>query len=99
MQINVLVEPMNGKGFRASGSAPFDIVAEGATRDEALAQLREKVQARMSGGAEVVTLDVDMTKHPIMKYAGIFKDNPLLEEWKQAMKEYRDEIEEDDNYL
>ena len=53
MQINVLVEPMNGKGFRATGSAPFDIVAEGTTREEALASLnsvwrRESPRARRS---------------------------------------------------
>src|SRR5580693_8236675 len=98
MQINVLVEPMNGKGFRAAGSAPFDVVAEGATREEALAQLKDKIQARIAG-AEVVTLDVGATEHPWMQFAGMYKDDPLFDEWQKAIAEYRDQVEKDDNYL
>lgn len=99
MQITVLVEPMNGKGFRATGAEPFGITVEGATREEALARLKGQVQARLSRGAEVVALEVTPEENPLMKFAGIFKDHPLLDEWKQAMAEYRDQVEKDDDYL
>src|SRR5260221_2678063 len=88
MQINVLVEPMNGNGFRATGSEPFGMTAEGATREEALDRLKGQVQARLRGGAEVVALEVTPEVHPLMKYAGIFKDDLLIGEWKKAMAEY-----------
>ena len=99
MQITVLVEPMNGKGFRASGCEPFAIAAEGATREEALSRLKGQVQARLSGGAEVVALEVTPEEHPLMKFAGMFKDDPLFDEWQQAIAEYRDKIDKDDDYL
>ena len=79
MQINVLVEPLNGKGFRATGCEPFALAAEGATREEALNCLRSQVQARLSAGAEVVALEVTPAEHPLMKFAGMFKDDPLIE--------------------
>lgn len=99
MQISVLVEPLNGKGFRATGCEPFGITAEGATREEALNRLRSQVQARLSGGAEIVALEVTPAEHPLMKFAGMFKDDPLIEEWKQAMADYRDQVEKDDDYI
>ena len=96
MQITVLVEPMNGKGFHATA---FGITAEGATREEALARLKDQVQARLSRGAEVVALEVTPEEHPLMKFAGMFKDDLIFDEWQQAIAEYRDEIDKDDDYL
>jgi hypothetical protein len=40
MQIPVLIEPINGNGYRASGGAPLAVVVEAPTREEAL-QLRK----------------------------------------------------------
>ena len=100
MKIAVLIEPMNGKGFRATGGEPFSMSAEGSTREEAIDKLRAEVQTRLSAGAEIITLEVGPDEHPLLKFAGIFKDDdPLIEEWKQAIADYRDEIETDDNYL
>jgi hypothetical protein len=98
MQIAVLIEPMNGKGFRASGGEPFSITTEGARREEALNKPKDAVQARLKSGAEVVTLDLGPQEHPLLKFAGMFKDNPLVADWKQAMAEYRDQVEKDDDY-
>lgn len=99
MQITVLVEQMNGKGFRASCGAPLSISTEAETRDAALSRLKDEVDARLSGGVEVLQMEVGMPLHPALQYAGILKDNPLLDEWKRAMAEYRDQVEKDDNYL
>ena len=97
MQINVLVEPMNGKGFRATGIAPFDLVAEGATREEALARLQEQMQTRIAHGAEFVALEVGTPENPWLKMAGMYKDDPLFDEWQEAIREYRDRVEKDDD--
>jgi hypothetical protein len=56
MQIPVLVERVNGKGYRACGKEPFAVSARGATREEALAKLRAKIQARLKKGSEIVGL-------------------------------------------
>ena len=89
MQLSVLVEPVPGEGYRASGGEPFALVAEGATRDDALRNLRSLIEERVSAGAEIVTLDIPAAGHPWLPFAGMFRDDPLVEEWKQAMAEFR----------
>ena len=37
MQVSVLIEPLNGSGYRARGGEPFGISVEGVTAKEALA--------------------------------------------------------------
>lgn len=94
MQIAVFVEPMPGNGFRASGAGPLAVSAEGATRQEALARLRDEVQARLRGGAEIVTLEIAPEPHPLAKYAGMLPDDDLTKDWEAAMTEYRRRIDE-----
>jgi hypothetical protein len=98
MQIKVLVEPMNGNGFRASGGEPFRISVEGATREEALKKLRDEIQERIKNGAELVTLDVPAEPNPWLQMAGMYKDDPLFDEWQKAIAENRDRAEKDDEY-
>ncbi|HEY7328725.1 MAG TPA: hypothetical protein VH592_13865 [Gemmataceae bacterium] len=93
MQITVLIEPVAGNGYRARGGEPLPLVVEAPTREEALAKLKEQLQARLRNGAEIVALDLTPAKHPWMEFAGMFKDNPLLEEWKKDMARYRRKID------
>src|SRR6266496_3773891 len=53
MQISVLVQRVKGNGYRARGKEPFAVSATGATRKEALAKLRAKIEARRVAGAGV----------------------------------------------
>ena len=94
MEIPVLIEPVPGSGFRATGGAPFALTAEGPTREEALRNLRSLVEGRLGNGAEVVSLKVP-AEHPWAEFAGTLRDEPLLDEWKQAMRDYRRQIDED----
>ena len=79
MQISVLVEPVAGIGYRARGAEPFGFSAEGATRDEAITKVQQLCQARLSSGAEVVTVELGAPPHPWLPFAGMFKDDPDLE--------------------
>jgi hypothetical protein len=99
MQIPILIEPIAGNGYRATGGPPLALVVEASTREEALAKLKEQFQARLRNGAEIVPLDLASPQHPWMEFAGMFKDDPLLEEWKQAMADYRRKIDEDPDKL
>ncbi len=94
MRISVLIEPVPGKGYRARGGEPLVLIAEGATRDEALQNLREQIEKRIAGGAEIVSIDLPEQKpaHALLPYAGMIQDDPLVEEWKQAMAEYRHQV-------
>ena len=95
MHIPVLIEPIDGKGYRARGGEPLPLVAEGPTREAALAKLREQLKARLQGGAEVVSLELTGTSHPFAEFVGMFKDDPLVEDWKKSMAGYRRQIDQD----
>ncbi len=95
MRISVLVEPVPGNGFRAHGAEPFGFSAEGATREEAVAKVRQLCQARLSGGAEIVTVDVGPPPHPWLPFAGMFKDDPDFQELQEIMAENRRKMDED----
>src|SRR5262245_38815072 len=95
MQIPVLIEPVDSNGYRATIGPPLALTAEGVTREEALQRLRQAVQARLSTGAEVTSLEVAAGEHPLAAYAGMFKDNPLFDAWQQAMAEYRRQVDEE----
>lgn len=99
MQIPVLIEPIAGNGYRARGAEPFALSAEGATQEEALAKLREQLRERLKAGAAIVPLELAPEPHPLAKFAGMFKDDPLIEEWKQSMAEYRKSIDDDPDAL
>ncbi len=95
MQIPVLIEPIAGNGYRARGGEPVPLVAEGATREEALAKLKEQFQTRLSNGAELVPLEVPPPLHPWLEFAGMFKDDPYFDEWQEAIAENRRKADED----
>src|SRR5437016_5202576 len=95
MQIPILIEEVPGNGYRSRGGEPFALCAEGATREEVLAKLQEQLQARMKAGDAIVPLEVPAAPHPLIRFAGMFEHNPLYDEWKAAMAEYRRQIEED----
>jgi predicted RNase H-like HicB family nuclease len=97
MQVSVLIEPLNGRGYRARGGEPFGISAEGVTRDEALAKLQAALETRLRDGAEVVTLEVGSEAKPWMKFAGIFKDDPYFTEVAEIIAENRRAMDNDPN--
>jgi hypothetical protein len=99
MQIPVLIEPIARNGYRAQGMEPFAVSAKGATREEALAKLRTKIESRLKKGAELVGLEVGAPPDPWMPFAGMFKDDPWIDDWKQSIEEYRRKIDEDPDAL
>ncbi len=95
MNIPVLIEPRGGNGYQARVGEPFGWVAEGSTPEEALGKLRQLVAEKIAQGSQIASLEVPAADNPWVKIAGTLKDHPLLEEWKQAMAEYRAEVERD----
>jgi hypothetical protein len=95
MQIPVLVERVKGNGYRARGKDPFAVSARGATRAEALAKLRAKIQSRLKNGSEIVGLDLGPQPHPLAEFAGMFKDDPDFEDVLKIMAENRRKMDED----
>jgi hypothetical protein len=99
VEIQVVVERVKGNGYRARGSEPFALSAKGATRDEALAKLRAKIQTCLKKGTEIVRLELGPHPDPWMEFAGMFKGDPWIGDWKQSIEEYRQKVDDDPNAL
>ena len=100
MEIRVAIERVAGNGYRARGGELFPFTAEGETREQALAKLQALIEERLKSGTEVVTLQVDGGQQSAWQaMAGMFKDDPLFDEWQKAIEEYRREVDEDPNAL
>jgi hypothetical protein len=97
MEIPVLIEPVPGIGFRASGGEPFAIVVEGETPEAALAQFKEEVSAKLHNGAKIASVTIQPEEHPWLEFAGMFDpEDPLIQEWLAVMKEQRDREDTDE---
>ncbi len=101
MQIPILVEPVTNNGYRATCGPPLTMSAEGATRDEAVDKLELLLRDRLSNGVEIVSAEVParVVENAWVKYAGMFKDDPMFAEVLEIMKDNRRQDEEDPGYL
>lgn len=93
MDIAILVEPVANNGYRAECNTPLHLEAQAPSREEAIQKLRELIDRRLAAGGEIVTLQVGSSEHPLARFAGMFKDDPLLEPWKTEMEAYRQQVE------
>ena len=80
MTYSIVVENRQG-GYRATVMGWPDCIATGRTRAEALAQLRADLRQRLAD-VEIVSMDMDAEQqtHPMLQFAGVFKDDPLFDE-------------------
>jgi hypothetical protein len=92
MGVPVLIEPTETGRYRGQ---VFDLVAEGETPDEVRKRLQELLRQRQAAGAHIVWLAAETPWPPM---TGSLKDNPLYDEWREAMAEYRRQVEADPNY-
>lgn len=90
MQIAVAVEPIPLGGFRAESAPPFTVVAEGSTREEAVAKVRDELNKQLDRGKEIVVIEVgSAAPNPWLRMAGRLKDSELFDEWRAEVEEYR----------
>jgi hypothetical protein len=95
MQIPVVVEPVTNNGYRARAGEPLPASAEGATPEEALRNLRAAMNRQLTHGKQLRSVDM-APENPWLALAGMHDPNdPLVQEWKQEMAAYRQEIEND----
>lgn len=98
MEIAILLEPVENNGYRAKSGPPFDVTAEGATCEEAVAKVREEMKSKLKDGSKLVGIDMGAKTNPWLQMAGIFDANdPLVKEWIEIMAENRRKANEDPN--
>jgi hypothetical protein len=94
MKIPILVEPISGERYRATGSEPFVGSVEAETPDAALAKMKERIEDRLSQGACIAMLDLPHSPNPWLEGAGMFRNDPLFDDWQRAIAQYRCEANE-----
>ena len=97
MEVPVVIEPISGSGYRATGAGGLSVglTADGATAAEAIDRLADQVRMRVNAGAKLAELNVAAGAAPWKQDAGYLRDDPLYEPWLAAMEEYRRQLDED----
>lgn len=100
MGITVMLEPLDSRGYRATGLVPTPLVAEGATREEALDQMRSLVLERLTN-VEFVHMDVPPPPKPHAWDAifGRLKGHPDAAEVEENIREYRRQVDQDMDWV
>lgn len=94
MKIPVLIERVNTNGYRAKSGEPLVLTAEGATEEEALRNLSDAIKQRVTEGAKIRSLDIDDGDKPWKGLSGWLRDDPMYDEWQEAMAEYRRQVDQ-----
>ena len=90
MAIDVFVERIGKGRFRATSGGPLRARVEARTRDAAIAKLKKQVGKQLRNGELVsVELAAPTQQNPWIEFAGMFKDDPWIEDWKRSVAEYR----------
>lgn len=99
MQIPILVEQVQNNGYRARSGEPLALSADGETADEAITKLQALVAAKLQSGARLLSMPLPPNDNPWLRGAGMFKDDPLFDEWQQEIADQRKAIDADPNVL
>lgn len=101
MEVPVIIEPVVGSGYRVTGAGGLSVglTSEGATAAEAIERLSVQIQTRLHAGAKLTELNVATGQAPWKQDAGYLADDPLYQPWRDAMQEYRRELDEDPEAL
>src|SRR5688572_10095661 len=94
MKIPVLIEPTTEHSNRARGTESILIDVEAETPEAALAMAKQAIEERVASGARIVEVDIP-NGNPWLAGAGMFRDDPLFDQWQQAMDEYRQKANEE----
>jgi len=94
MTYRVVLERRQTEGFKATVLGWPECTASAASREQTLEMLRENLRQRLAE-TEIVDLEVDVPRsdRPWRKFAGMFKDNPLLDEVVEEIEAYRRELD------
>ncbi len=97
MEIPVLLEPLPDGGFQAQSADPLGFDGPGRHT-----RCRLAASARSHRDPHGFRSHVDVHRSPgpeVRTYpgAGMYKDDPLFDRWREAIEAYRQEVEDDPN--
>jgi len=97
MTFQIFVQHQPEQGYVASVIGIPDCVAEGATKEEAVAKAKE-VLSRLLAQGEIVSVEIEnilqaQPDNPWLKISGKYKDDPTWDEFQAYIQEYRRELD------
>ena len=97
MQYQIFVQNQADNSFIAAVIGMPDCIAEGQTREDAIANAKAAFQARLAEG-EIVTVKIEepnqtVSGNPWLESFGVFKDDPTFDDFLEKMAEYRHELD------
>lgn len=95
MNVTIFVEQIGTGRYRAATSQPVPLRSEGSSPDEAVQRLRALAEERIAGGV-VVQMDVPVSPepNPWVEFAGVWKDHPDFDAFRENIAEHRRQIDE-----
>ncbi len=94
MTYNAIVEDTQTGSYTASVLGWPGCSATGATKDQALTRLRQAISDRLSR-VEIIPIEVDVPEngHPLARFAGMFNDDELFDQFVEDMAVHRREVD------
>ncbi|NJM47311.1 MAG: type II toxin-antitoxin system HicB family antitoxin [Alkalinema sp. RU_4_3] len=96
MQYQIFVQNSADRRFTASVIGMSGCVAEGATKEEAMASVERLLEEQLAHG-EIVTRDLpNISKeqpHAALLGHGMFKDDPTFDDFLEHMAEFRQQVD------
>jgi hypothetical protein len=101
VDVSVIIEAVAGSGYRAigAGGLSLGLSAEGATAAEAIDRLAEQVRMRVNAGARLADMKVAAIAAIWKQDAGCLKDDPMYGPSREAMEDYRRQLDKDPETL
>jgi predicted RNase H-like HicB family nuclease len=96
MQYQIFVQNFADRRFTASVIGMPDCVAEGNTKEEAMASVERVLEEQLAHG-EIVTRDLPNTAkerpHAALLGHGMFKDDPTFDNFLERMAEFHQQVD------
>jgi hypothetical protein len=89
MKIPILIEVTPERRYRASVCEPLIADIEGDSPQAVMQKVQEYINERVAQGAVIAALDVPNGENPWLDGIGMFRDDPLFDEWQRAIAENR----------
>jgi predicted RNase H-like HicB family nuclease len=91
---SVIIEQEKEGKYKATIWGLADCQATGNTKEAALTNINQLLTARLKN-AEIVVQEMALPKseNPWVKFAGMYKDNPLFNDMVSEMEAYRSEVD------
>ena len=89
MKIPILIEATEDQRFRATGGGPFTGSVEADTPKAALDEMKNWIVACFERGGRIEVVDVPDASDPWREGFGMFRDDPLYDDWQEAIGDNR----------